>query len=143
MSKRVLEIAEAKRPLPTLAQWLDQQTGGERAEHYDAMAGLMDLAERTIKQDPSFLAPNEACFLRLWQGMCVATVELCNIEVERKDTPVHVLVAMLPRALAAASIYAFASVAKDDAPLRDIAKLLTEEFRYAAKAAADDLMANG
>ncbi len=143
MSKRVFEIAEAKRPLPTLAQWLDQQNGGERGEGYEPMAGLMDLAERTILQDGSSLAPNEACFLRLWQGMCVATVELCNIEVERKGTPVHVLVAMLPRALAAASIYAFASVAKEDAPLRDVAKLLTEEFRYAAKAAADDLMANG
>lgn len=128
-----------KRPLPTLAQWLDRQNDGERADGYDAMAALADLAQRTILQSDSGLPIEQACFLRLWQGMCVATVELCNIE-RGKDVPPEAIVAMLPRALACAAVYALASIVKDDAPLRDIAKVLTEEFRFAAKTAADDIM---
>lgn len=134
-----IDTIMAKRPLPTLAQWLDQRNGGERAEDYEPLAALIDLAERTILQSDSGYPVEQACFLRLWQGMCIATVELCNIE-HGKNVPMETIIASLPRALACASIYAMASVAGNDAPLRDIAKLLTEEFRFAAKAAADDLM---
>lgn len=134
-----LDVSLAKRPLPTLAQWLDQQNGGERAPDFEPLAALMDLAERTILQSASGLPVAQASLLRLWQGMCIATVELCNIE-HNKNVPMETIVATLPRALACAAVYAMASVAKDDAPLREIAKLLTEEFRFAAKTAADDLM---
>jgi hypothetical protein len=41
----------AKRPLPTLSEWIDQQSNGARGEGYDAFAALRDLAERTILQD--------------------------------------------------------------------------------------------
>lgn len=71
--------------------------------------------------------------------MCIATVELCNIE-NRKGVSTDVLLAMLPRALGCASVYAFASAAREDAPMRDVAKILTEEFRFAAKEAADSIM---
>lgn len=135
----VLKDEVRGRKLPTLAQWLDQQNGGERGDDYEPMAAMMDLAERTILQSDSGMPVNEACFMRLWQGMCIATVELCNIE-HNKGVPMEVLMAMLPRALASAAIYAFASVASEDTPLRDVAKLLTEEFRFAAKAAADGIM---
>jgi hypothetical protein len=134
-----IDLDLAKRSLPTLAQWLDKQTGGARAEGYDDLAALFNLAERTILQSDAGLPIEQSCFLRLWQGMCIATVELCNIE-HGKKVPMDVIVASLPRALACAAIYAFASVMEQDAPLRGIAKILTEEFRFAAKAAADDLM---
>lgn len=135
----VLKDEVRGRKLPTLAQWLDQHNGGERGADYEPMAAMMDLAERTILQSDAGIPVNEACFLRLWQGMCIATVELCNIE-HNKGVPMEVLMAMLPRALASAAMYAFASVASEDTPLRDVAKLLTEEFRFAAKAAADGIM---
>lgn len=138
MSNKMLDGA-VRRPLPTLAQWLDERGGGARAEVYSEFQALCDLAERTILQSDGGLTTEQACFLRLWQGFSVATVEFCNIE-NRKDIPTHTLVAMLPRAMACAAIYAFASVAKEDAPLRQIAKLLAEEFRAGAKFAADDLM---
>jgi hypothetical protein len=135
----ILESVVAKRPLPSLAQWLDSKNGGKRAPGYEPFAALVDLAERTILQTDAGLPVEHACFLRLWQGMCIAAVELCNIEHE-KDVGSGLIVTMLPRALACAAVYAVASVARDDAPLRDIAKLLTEEFRFAAKGAADGLM---
>ncbi len=137
-----LDRSLAKRPLPTLAQWLDQQNGGTRAADYQPMAALWDLAERTILQKGSGLPVEQASLLRLWQGFLIATVELCNIE-DRKGVPMETIVATLPRALACAAVYAMASTAKEDAPMRDIAKILTEEFRFAAKTAADDLMATG
>jgi hypothetical protein len=134
-----INVLMTKRPLPTLSQWLDAQNGGERAEDFDGLTALTDLAERTILQPSSGLPPEQACFLRLWQGMLVATVELCNIE-HNKAMSTETIVAMLPRALACAAVYAMASIVRDDAPMRDIAKVLTEEFRFAAKQSADDLM---
>ncbi|MEN6535695.1 MAG: hypothetical protein ABFD89_18670 [Bryobacteraceae bacterium] len=134
-----IDASLAKRPLPSFSEWLDQRNDGKRAEGYDDFKALSDLAARTILQSDSNLPVNQASFLRLWQGLCLATVELCNIE-HAKKVPLDIIVASLPRAMACGAIYAFASVMAEDAPLRDIAKVLTEEFRFAAKAAADDLM---
>jgi hypothetical protein len=129
----------AKRPLPSFAEWLDARNDGKRAEGYDDFKALSDLASRTILQSDAGLPVGQASFLRIWQGICLATTELCNIEHSKK-VPMDIIVASLPRALACGAVYAFASVMAEDAPLRDIAKILTEEFRFAAKAAADDLM---
>jgi hypothetical protein len=129
-----------KRQLPTLAQWIDRQNGGKRGDDYDAFEALASLCERTLATPDGGLPVGQACFLRLWKGFILATVELCNIEREKVDTPIDVIVSSLPRAMACAAVYAMASVAREDAPLRDIAKILTEEFRAAAKMAADDLM---
>jgi hypothetical protein len=133
-----IDLDLARRPLPTLAQWINRQNGGERAEGFDDLAALSNLAERTILQSDAGLPVEQACFLRLWQGMCIATVELCNIE-RAKGVPMETVIASLPRALACAAVYTFASVMTDESPLRGVAKILTEEFRFAAKAVADDL----
>lgn len=134
-----IDVDLAKRPLPSFAEWLDERNNGKRAQGYDDFRALSDLAARTILQSDSGMPVGQASFLRMWQGICLATVEVCNIEHSKK-VPMDIIVAGLPRALSCAAVYAFASVMPEDAPLRDIAKILTEEFRFAAKAAADDLM---
>lgn len=137
MTATLLESA-MRRPLPTLSQWLDEKGAASRAEGFEEISALRDLAERTILQETGGLRVEEACFLRLWQGMCIATVELCNLE-QVKKVPTETIITMLPRVLATAAMYAFASVASENTPYRDVAKLLTEEFRAAAKVAADSL----
>lgn len=127
-----------RRPLPSLAQFIDARNGGKRAGDYAEFAALADLAERTLAQSEGGLPVEQATFLRLWKGFSIATIELCNIE-RRSGVPVDVLVSMLPRVLACAAMYAFASVANEDAPFRDIAKMLSEEFRAGAKVAADGM----
>lgn len=130
------------RPLPSLKQWLQSKGVKEMAPEFDAFAALSNLAERTILQRDSGLPVEQACFLRLWQGFTVASVELCNLE-HSKGVPVEVVLTMLPRVMATAALYAFASVAPEDAAFRQIAKLFTEEFRAAAKTAADGLEERG
>lgn len=127
-----------RRPLPTLSQWLDEKVGSARGEGFEEIRALADLAERTILAKDSGLPVPEGCFLRLWQGFTIAAVELCNIE-HGKQVPTDVILSMLPRVMATAAMYAFASAAPADTPFRDVAKLFTEEFRAAAKTAADTL----
>lgn len=126
------------RPLPSLAQWLDRKGTKKRAPEFDEFAALANLAEGTILQSDKGIPVEQACFLRLWQGFTIAAVELCNLE-HGKKVPVEVVLTMLPRVMATAALYAFASVAPPDTQFRDIAKLFTEEFRAAAKTAADGL----
>lgn len=128
-----------KRPLPTLAQYLDDKANGRRSEDFEEMTALYDLAHRTLEASEGGLPIEQACFMRLWKGFLVASVELCNLEVKAK-VPKEVYLTMLPRVMATAALYAVASVAPPDTAFRDIAKLFTEEFRAAAKTAADGLM---
>lgn len=134
----VLDVA-MRRPLPTLAQWLDEKTGGQRSQDFDEMTALYDLAQRTLMTSEGGLPVDQACFLRMWKGFLIASVELCNLEVAAKVSN-DVYLTMLPRVMATAALYAVASVAPPDTAFRDIAKLFTEEFRAAAKTAADGLM---
>lgn len=128
-----------ERPLPSLSQWLDGKGATKRAPDFKEFAALADLAERTILQSDTGLPVEQACFLRLWQGFTVAAVELCNLE-HGKKVPTEIILTMLPRVMATAALYAFASVAPPDSPFRDVAKLFTEEFRAASKTAADGLV---
>jgi hypothetical protein len=126
-----------RRPLPSFAQWLEN-SGGTRGDGFAEFTALVDLTERTLAQSPEGLSIEQACFLRLWQGMMVAVVELCNVE-NAKGVPSETIVSMMPRVLGSAALYGVASVVRDDAPFRNIAKILTEEFRAAAKMCADTL----
>lgn len=128
-----------KRPLPTLGQWLDEKADGKRSADFDELTALYDLAVRTVLTSDQGLPIEQACFLRLWKGFLIASVELCNLELAAK-VPSEIYLTMLPRVMATAAIYAVASVAPPDTGFRDVAKLFTEEFRAAAKTAADGLM---
>ena len=126
------------RPLPSLHEWFTQHVGGQRGDGFEAFA---DLARRTHEAKPSGLTDDEAAFLRFWMGMQIAVIELCNLEHAAGREPADIVVTM-PRVLGAAAVYAFASVAKDETPMRQIAKVLIEEFRFAAKEAADQIEAS-
>jgi hypothetical protein len=126
-----------KRPLPDFTQWLEQHAPGCRAPGFESFA---DLARRTQEQSLDNLKPHEASFARMWMGGCIAAVEMCNMEALKHKRPQSEIVANLVRVFATASIYAIASVCEADAPLRSIAKVVTEEFRAAAKIAADSLL---
>ena len=124
------------RPLPTFKEWIEQHSPGTQA---DGFAALADLAQRTQSQSLDHLTPQQASFGRMWMGASVAAVELCNMEALKHGRPEQEIVATLPRVFAAAAMYAIASILVNDAPFRKIANVISEEFRQAAKTAADDL----
>ena len=126
------------RQLPSFTQWLENRTPGTQGEDFAAFA---DLALRTQDQPLSHLSPEAASFGRMWMGACIAAVELCNMEALKHGRTPDQIVATLPRVFAAATMYALASICDADSPFRDLAKIVTEEFRAAAKTTADALTA--
>lgn len=126
----------AKRPLPSFAEWLEKANPDGKAPGFE---GFADLARRTQEQDLQYLDPTTASFGRMWMGAAIAAVELCQMEMSKHDRPPGEIVAQLPRVFACATMYAVASILESDSPFREIAKMLSEEFRAATKVAADDL----
>jgi hypothetical protein len=125
---------EMARALPSFDQWLDRHGDGTRG---DGFAGLVDLARRTIEQErATTFHLDELAFLRLWKGLLIAVVELCNIEAQR-DRKVIDTIKLMARALGCAAFYANCSALKEDTPWRSLAKILNEEFRAATKLCAD------
>ncbi|BBF93345.1 hypothetical protein [Blastochloris tepida] len=122
-------------PLPTLNEWLDRQGDCQRSDGFEA---FIDVARRTIDQPEASLTPDEASFLRLLKGFLVATVELSNIEIKH-GRAAHEIALTLPRVMAVAAVYGVASTLTEDAPMRRVAKIITEEFRFAAKEAANQI----
>lgn len=128
------------RPLPSFQQWLDAQGYKRRGAGFAHWSNLEALIRTTGKKDLAELSREELAFVRLWQGIGIALVEVCNLESEKRRTPEETLQA-LPRVLGAMALYTFASVAKEDTPWRRIAGVLVEEFRFGAKFAADHIEA--
>ncbi len=127
-----------KRALPSFNQWLETHSDGTRGDGFDAFIAL---AERTHGVEPlPDMTPDEASFLRIWMGMQVAIIELSRIAAARGRSTPEILIT-LGRVLGAAAVYSSASALKDDAPMRQLAKMLIEEFRFAAKEAADQIEA--
>lgn len=124
------------RPLPSFKQWIEEHSPGTQAEGFE---GLADLAYRSQATINPKLSPSAQSFARMWMGGCVAAVELCNMEAVKHGTSEADIIALLPRVFAAATMYAIASACKETTPWRDIAKIVTEEFRAAAKTTADTL----
>lgn len=129
-------LNEAKRPLPSFQKWLETHSPETLAPDFHFFEDLM---RRTQEQSFDSLKPHEASFLRMWQGALMAAVELCNMEALQYKRPNGEIIATLPRVFAAATMYAIASVCKEETPFRTIAKIVTEEFRAAAKTSADAL----
>lgn len=135
-------IPELRMPLPDFSRWLDERGHTERADDIEAIGvftALIDLCRRTQAQTADPASEDEQSFLRMWQGMLFAVGELCNIEHKHGRSP-HQITATMARVCGTSAMYATASILKDDAPLRSIAKVLVEEFRFAAKASADTIM---
>ncbi len=124
---------EMARRLPSFEQYLEAHGDGARGEGFAAFA---DLAIRTQDQVAQTFEPDEAAFLRLWQGLLIAIVELCNIEHQRGRSVVDT-VKLMSRAMGCGAFYSVASAFKDDSPWRSIAAILNEEFRAATKLCAD------
>ena len=125
-----------KRELPSFKQWIEEHSPGTQAAGFEALADLAYRSQATLRDD---LSPSEKSFARMWMGACVAAVELCNMEAVKHGVSNDDIIALLPRVFAAATMYAIASACKETTPWRDIAKLVTEEFRAAAKTTADTL----
>lgn len=138
MNEKISILDVTKRPLPSFRQWLSEHSPGTQADDFEAFA---DLAARSQNQPLDHLTPTQASFGRMWMGACVAAVELCNMEAIKHDRPTDETISHLARAFAAACMYAFASAVKDESnpPWRSIARMMTEEFRHAAKTSADRL----
>lgn len=128
---------ELSRPLPTFDEWLEQHGDGSRG---DGFAAFATLAAQTQDQNATGLAEfsEAAIFLRCWQGMSVAAVEIAEIE-RKRGTPQEIIIALLPRAMAAACMYSCASVLKDETPWSEIAEILAGDFAFAAKECARQL----
>lgn len=135
MSKSAAQtIPEMMRPLPSFDQWLTAHGNGSRGDGFEA---FLDLTKRTQEQDGAGYDAAALSMLRMWQGLSIAIVELCNIEHQHGRKPIDII-QIMPRALACAAFYSTASVLGDETPWRSIAKVLAEEFRHAAKVAADE-----
>lgn len=132
-------IQKRKRPLPSFEQWLDKSGHTDRADGYNDWAALEDFVRRTLKRDPDGpMTDDEASFFRMFKGMGVAIVELCNGECSRGRTA-HQILQTMPRVLGAMAMYAAASALDETTPWRTVARVLIEEFRFGAKEAADQL----
>lgn len=125
-----------KRPLPSFKEWIEQHSPGTQAAGFAALADLAYRSQATVRDD---LSPSAQSFARMWMGACVAAVELCNMEAVKHGRSEAEIIVLLPRVFAAATMYALASACKEETPWRDIAKIVTEEFRAAAKTTADTL----
>lgn len=124
-----------RRPLPSFDQWLAENGDGSRGDGFDA---FVDLVERTLAKPAGELDADSASFLRMTKGIFVAAVETCNLEYSSGRSPEQII-QHLPRVLACVAMYAMASVLNNDASYRTVAKVLIEEFRFAAKEAADQM----
>lgn len=123
-----------KRPLPSFEQWLEANGDGTRGDGFEALAALARRAHAA--EPPAHLTPDELSFLRMWMGMQIAVIELCNIEAQKGREP-HQVIQTFPRVLGAAAFYAVASVMRDDANVRAMARVLLEEFRHGVNTCAD------
>lgn len=119
------------RPLPSL----DAHLGSDRGEAF------IDWAEQMFVADYASLKAGtelERIFVRLMRTQMVAAVESLRTE-QAAGGDVIKLIGMLPRVMGTCCMYAIASALKDDAPLREFATMLVEEFRFGAKEAADQI----
>ena len=131
-----MALEATARALPSFRKWIEERSPGTQPDDFAAFA---DLAARTQNQDLAHLKPHEASFGRMWMGASIAAVELCNMEAIKHNRPTAEIISTLPRVFATACMYAMASIAKEDADFRQIAKIMSEEFRAAAKTSADAL----
>lgn len=133
-------MGEAKRrreaPIAAKVPDLAEYIGERRADGFKDFVGRMLVAEEAALNCGA--SPSEQMLLRLVRTQLVATMESLRIE-EEKGGDVAVMATMLPRAMGVAAMNCLAGVLKQDAPARDFAVLLTEEFRFAAKQAAEQI----
>lgn len=119
--------------IPSLAEWLGN---GARCDGFEQWVAL------TLDQsaDPDGTS-DEAKMLRIAQTFAVACVEQMSREAQRDPSPEGVsdALAMWARAAGFTTVCAVASVVRDDAPFRRIARTLAEEFKIGAKMAADKM----
>lgn len=111
--------------IPSLGQWLGD---GPRAEGFEQWVKLLLRTEH--------LDEDEQSALRLMQILGIAAIEGSNIEA-RHGRPFEMTAVFLARGMGAVCMTAVASCLRDDAPWRDMAVMLTEEFRRGAKQMAD------
>lgn len=124
-------LGAMSRELPSL----DAYFGDDRGEAFQ------DWAERIFAADFTALkagTKQDQLFVRLMRVQMIAAVESLRAEMKAGGDVVQ-LIQMLPRTMGLCSMYAFASILKDDAPTRDFATILIEEFRFGAKEAADQI----
>lgn len=125
--------ARIAKPVPSLAAYL----GERRAD------GFVDWCERMMAADDSMLKADASStaqiLIRLLRVQMVAAVESLRVEDEAGRDHVE-MITHLPRAMGIVAMNALACILKDDADVRDFAVTITEEFRFAAKEVADQIM---
>lgn len=122
------------RSLPGFREWIEDKGG--RAPGFEDFAAH---TERMLALSHHDLTPTQKSFARLYVGLSIAVVELCHIENRQHGRSSDEIAANVTRVFASAEMYAIASICREGSPWRSIAKMITEEFRAAAKVAADGL----
>lgn len=115
------------RPIPTLAEWLDQVSEVGRAEDYQQWVHTSLHLERGVMTDA------EARSVRLVHIMSIACVEACRIETEQHGASFSEVTVALARAAGVACFGAIVSGLRTDAPLIKIANITTAEFEHGCK----------
>jgi hypothetical protein len=113
--------------IPSLNEWLGD---GPRGEGFEQWVSLV-LSKEHRNED-------EAAALRIMQTFCVAAVESGNSEY-RRGRPFDETARYMARGMGVVCFTAVASCLRDGTDWRDIAVMLTEEFRHGAKVMADTM----
>lgn len=111
--------------IPSLGDWLGD---GPRGEGFEQWVSLV-LSKEHHNED-------EAAALRIMQTLCVAAVESGNAEA-RRGRPFDETARYMARGMGAVCFAAVASCLREGTDWRDIAVMLTEEFRVGAEAMAE------
>ena len=125
-----------RQALPSFDRWLTENGDGSRGDGFEPMADLLRRMQQRGLAGQELDAESMA-FSRMIIGRTIAVVEICNIEVQQLERSPEATIKLIARAAGAASFYAVASVLTDEAPWRQVAKVLFEEIRFGLKTAAD------
>lgn len=113
-----------KKPLPTLAEWLDQEP--KCAGYYEYVETNIDLQRLAELTDQ----PEAASALRITMTLGVAIAEACRIETDTHGREAVETMIKMARCIGWAAAGPAISILRDDTPLRKVEKLLLEEVRY-------------
>jgi hypothetical protein len=113
--------------IPSLNEWLGD---GSRGEGFEQWVSLV-LSKEHRNED-------EAAALRIMQTLCVAAVESGNAEF-RRGRPFDETARYMARGMGVVCFSAVASCLREGTDWRDIAVMLTEEFRHGAKVMAETM----
>jgi hypothetical protein len=115
------------KPIPSLSQFLEDAPKADG--YYEYVAENIDL-ERALEEVGEGV---EASRMRMLRIMAIAFTEICRTETETHGREIVEVIREMPRMAAFAVMGPIVSVMKEDASLRRVQKIITDEMVYGAR----------